>query len=592
MPGRGRVALRWFGRDGGQRTLTYDDLSRESSRFANLLNSVGIGEGDRIMGILPRVPETIIAMLGAFKAGAVYLPVFTGFGAEAIAFRLTDSGARAIVTHHAFRDRLPDPIVGAETVITVAAADGAGLGPGDLAFAAAMADQADAYTPCQRPRDATAVILYTSGSTGQPKGVRIAGNYLAAVWPYLRYGLDLQPGDVYWPTGDPGWGYGLICYMVAMAMGVPVISCERDPAVDFVLPFLVQERVTNLATVPTLLRGIMALGAEEVGRHDVALRCIGSVGEPLNSEVVDFFRKVWGVTPLDAYGSSESGMPIGNFRAVDMTVKPGSMGRPAPGSEMAIVDDAGRPVPAGSVGHIGLKRSAEGYYSLGYWNNPEMPDGELRGEWLMSGDLGRQDDDGYFWFEGRADDVINSAGYRIGPFEVESAILHHPAVAEAAVVGQPDSLRGEIVAAYVILKPGEAARPGLDGEIVETVKRVLGRHQQPRRDHLRRQPAQDRNRQDPALPPARVTPNRRTPCRSTILSIPTATGPTAPPSRRPCAPATCSTSPAPRRPTRTGRSSASAISPSRPGRSSGSSRRCWRPPAAPSTTSSRPPTIS
>jgi acetyl-CoA synthetase len=148
---------------------------------------------------------------------------------------------------------------------------------------------------------------------------------------------------------------------------------------------------------------------------------------------------------------------------------------------MAIVDDAGGPLATGTVGHIGLKRSAEGYYSLGYWNNPDMPKGELRGDWLMSGDLGRQDEDGYFWFEGRADDVINSAGYRIGPFEVESAILHHPAVAEAAVVGWPDRLRGEIVAAHVVLKPGEAVRDGLEDEIVDTVKRVLGKHQQPRR---------------------------------------------------------------------------------------------------------------
>ena len=479
--GAGRVALRWFGRDGSRRQLTYDDLSRESSRFANLLRSVGVREGDCVMGILPRVPETIVAMLGVFKVGAVYLPVFTGFGEAAIQFRIADSGAKAVVTHHAFRDRLPDPLKGADTIVTVAAADGGGRRPGDLDFAAEMAHQPDKFTPRRRPRDATAVILYTSGSTGQPKGVRIANNFLAAVWPYLRFGLDLRPDDVYWPTGDPGWGYGLICYTVAMAMGVPVVSCEADPAVDFVLPFLVRQRVTNLATVPTLLRGIMALGAGEVGRHDVALRCIGSVGEPLNSEVVDFFRKVWDVTPLDAYGSSESGMPIGNFRGVEMAVKPGSMGRPAPGSEMAIVDDGGAPAPPGTVGHIGLKRSPEGCYSLGYWNNPGMPEGEMRGPWLMSGDLGRQDEDGYFWFEGRADDVVNSAGYRIGPFEVESAILHHPAVAEAAVVGQPDPLRGEIVAAYVVLKPCEAERPGLDGEIVDTVKRVLGKHQQPRR---------------------------------------------------------------------------------------------------------------
>ncbi len=476
-----RVAIRWFAKSGSRRELTYRELSEESSRFANLLASIGVGENDRIVGFLPRVPETIIAMLGAFKAGAIYLPVFTGFGPEALQYRISDSGAKAVVTHHTFRSRLPTPLLGAESTITVAAPDGSGLFSGDIGFQDALRGQCEAFVPCQRSRDATAIVLYTSGSTGQPKGVRIANNFLAAVWPYLRYGLDLNPGDIYWPTGDPGWGYGLICYMVPLAMGVPVISVESDPAVDFVLPFLVDEGITNLATVPTLLRAIMARGEEEVARHSVALRCIGSVGEPLNSEVVDFYRKVWGVTPLDAYGSSESGMPIGNFHAVDMEVKPGSMGRPAPGAEVAIVDDSGAPLPTGTIGHIGLKRSKEGFYSLGYWNNSLMPDGELRGPWLMSGDLGRQDEEGYFWFEGRSDDVINSAGYRIGPFEVESAILHHPAVAEAAVVAQPDPMRGEIVVAYVVLKPSVPSAPNLEDEIVQTVKDLLGKHQYPRR---------------------------------------------------------------------------------------------------------------
>lgn len=477
---RSGPALHWYGREGETKTFTYGDLSDLSSRFANLLDSLGIRQGDRVVGVLPRVPETMVAMLGCFRAGVVYVPVFTGFGSDAIQYRVSDSGAKAVITHHRFRDRLPQPVEGAGTVVGVSDAGGGGLQPGDLDFWQALDGQSDRYEPQRGPRDATAVLLYTSGSTGPPKGVRISSNFLAAVWPYLKYSLDLRPSDRFWPTGDPGWGYGLICYMVAMTMGVPVISVEADPAVDFVLPFLAREGVTNLATVPTLLRGIMALGAEEIAQHPVVLRCIGSVGEPLNAEVVEFFPKVWGVTPLDAYGSSESGMPICNFSTIDLPVKPGSMGRPAPGSDMAIVDDLGHPVPVGTVGHIGQRRSEEGYYSLGYWKNPAMPDGELRGDWLMSGDLGRQEADGYFWFEGRADDVINSAGYRIGPFEVESAILRHPSVAEAAVIGRPDPVRGENVAAFVILNPGAVETPTLRAEIVDTVKAVLGKHQYPR----------------------------------------------------------------------------------------------------------------
>ena len=207
---------------------------------------------------------------------------------------------------------------------------------------------------------------------------------------------------------------------------------------------------------------------------------MGSCGEPLNAEVVDFFRRVWRVTPLDHYGSSEFGMPVGNYQALELAVKPGSMGRPMPGYVMAIVDDDGNELPPETVGHIGQQRTAEGYYSLGYWNDATRPDGEFRGEWLVAGDLGRKDQDGYFIFEGRSDDVINSAGYRIGPFEVESAILRHPAVVEAAVVGKPDERRGEIVTAHVVLRPDHRETPSLRQEIVDIVKATLGKHQFPR----------------------------------------------------------------------------------------------------------------
>jgi acetyl-CoA synthetase len=237
-------------------------------------------------------------------------------------------------------------------------------------------------------------------------------------------------------------------------------------------------RVSNLATTPTLLRGVMALGAEAVG--GVRLRAASSCGEPLNAEVVRFFREHWDVTVMDQYGSSEFGLPVGNFGTVDMVVKPGSMGLPLPGSTVAVVDDEGHEVGPDVVGHMGMKPHPEGYYSLGYWNDAERDLEAYRGEWLTVGDLARRDADGYFWFEGRADDVIKSAGYRIGPFEVESAILKHEAVAEAAVVGKPDPLRGHIVKAYVVLKPGRHAKTGLADEIAEVVKRHVGRHQYPR----------------------------------------------------------------------------------------------------------------
>jgi acetyl-CoA synthetase len=329
-------------------------------------------------------------------------------------------------------------------------------------------------------RDEPAVLLYTSGSTGPPKGVSIATNFVLAVHPWMTLGVGLQPDDVFWPTGDPGWGYGLICYALALAMGVAVVCHESAPAADYALERISRLGVTNLATTPTLLRGIMALGETAVRAHPVRVRRASSCGEPLNAEVVSFFGAAWGVTVLDHYGSSEFGLVIGNLAAVDMTVKPGSMGLPLPGSRMAIVDDDGTEAPTGAVGQIAMAPNDTGYYSLGYWNDPERTSELVRGGWMTIGDLGRRDEDGYFWFEGRADDVIKSSGYRIGPFEIESVILEHPAVAEAAVVGKPDALRGHIVKAFVVLRPGVAPPPLLAGEIVALVKRRVGRHQAPR----------------------------------------------------------------------------------------------------------------
>ncbi len=475
-----RVALYWHGRDGATRTVTFRELSRLSNRFAGLLQGLGIRPGDRVLGVLPRVPETIAMMLGTMKAGAVYVPVFTGFGADAIRFRVAHSGARVVLLHHEFRDRLSLEGSGAEAVVTIGGPDGLGIERGDISFWQAMAGQSDRFEPVLRRRDEPALILYTSGSTGQPKGVQIANNFLVSIWPFMRHGIDLRADSLFWPTGDPGWGYGFICYMEALAMGVPVLSVAHNPSPAFALDLLEREGITALATVPTLLRAIMALGEEEVRRRRVALQSLASCGEPLNAEVVSFFDRVWGVKPRDFYGSSEQGVPAGNPAAVAMPVKPGSMGRPSPGQTLAIVDDEGRELPAGDIGHIGLAPSAEGYYALGYWQNPEAEKGFRRGGWICAGDLGRVDEDGYFWFEGRSDDVIKSAGYRIGPFEVESAILGHPDVAEAAVVGKPDPQRGQIVKAFVVLKPGRSTRPGLDEEIVEQVKSSLGRPQAPR----------------------------------------------------------------------------------------------------------------
>jgi acetyl-CoA synthetase len=484
--GTGRAALRWFGKHGEARTYTFDETARLTARFANALRELGVDPGDRIAGFLPRIPEMLIAMIGTWKVGAVYVPIFTGFGPDAIEFRVRHSGARVLVTQWEHRGRLPEPLPDGVVVVTVTG--GPAGAPGDVDFWRIMRGQPETTALADYRRDEPAVLLYTSGSTGPPKGVKIAANFLVAIHPHLVHGADLQPDDVFWPTGDPGWGYGLVCYMGALALGVPVLSHEAAPTPEFCLATLRERGVTNLATTPTLLRGVMALGAAAAGGGALRVRSASSCGEPLNAEVVRFFREHWGVTVRDQYGSSEFGLPIGNFATVEMTVKPGSMGLPLPGCTIAVVDDAGHAVGPDEVGHVGMKPHPEGYYSLGYWSDEDRDREMYRGEWMTCGDLARRDADGYFWFEGRADDVIKSAGYRIGPFEVESAILKHPAVAEAAVVGKPDPLRGQIVKAYVVLKAGRVAQRGLETEIVDVVKTHVGRHQYPREieflDHL------------------------------------------------------------------------------------------------------------
>jgi acetyl-CoA synthetase len=472
------VALYWIGKDRSRVTMTYREMRSLSNKVANLLRSLGVRKGDCVAGILPRLPQTIAVMIGTWKAGGVYVPIFTGFGPEAIRFRLRNCEAKVAFTHHEYRSRLSG--LSEVAVVTIAGPSGVGLRGGDVDFWQATANESDRFDPEPCSRTDPAVILYTSGSTGEPKGVAIASNFLAAIRPYMQFGVDLQPTDVFWPTGDPGWGYGFVCYHVAISMGVAVLSYEATPTPESFLDFLQEHRVSNLATVPTLLRGVMALGAAKVAEYDLRLRCISSCGEPLNSEVICFFHETLGLTPRDQFGSSENGLPLGNFNALDAEVKPGSMGLPMPGFVMSVIDEDGIELPPAEVGYLAQRPSEESYYALGYWKDPERTRKLFSRGWITAGDLARRDTAGYFWFEGRADDVIKSSGYRIGPFEVESAILHHPAVAEAAVVGAPDPLKGTIVKAYVTLRAGQAAGPRLMQEIQDMVRRIVGDHAYPR----------------------------------------------------------------------------------------------------------------
>jgi acetyl-CoA synthetase len=474
---RSRPALLVVGKDGYERSYSYRQLSEASNQFANLLQQSGIKPGDRVAGFMPRGAEVLIAIIGTLKAGAIYVPIFTGFGVDAIRFRLEHCAAKLLVTHQSVKERLPPDV----ELLTVCVTDGvAPLSQGWLDFHRELKKHSPQVSCVLRERSDVCTLIYTSGSTGPPKGGAIAVNFLAAIWPYIVYGLGLRSDDVFWPTGDPGWGYGFVCYLGVLATGGTIVSVESNPTAEICLSVLQRYQVTNLATTPTMLRGLMALGGERLRSERVYLHAISSCGEPLNSKVVDTFQALWNVTPMDHFGATEFAIPVGNFNAIAMTVKPGSMGKVFPGFRIAIVDEDGRELDADTIGLIGKKTDENCLYWVNYWNDPAGTRDLVRTGWIVTGDLGRKDREDYFWFEGRAGDMIKSAGYRIGPFEIESALLKHRAVAEAAVVGKPDALRGEIVKAFVVLRPGGVASDELAEQLSTFVKDAVGKHQYPR----------------------------------------------------------------------------------------------------------------
>jgi acetyl-CoA synthetase len=472
----GRIALNWISRDFAEEMVTFAELRDQSSRFANMLRARGIGKGDVIGGLLPRIPELFVVALGAWRLGAIYQPLFTAFGPAAIESRVTSasgSQAKLIVTDTANRPKL-DEVANCPPVLVL---DRGHPNPGE--FAAELTAQSPDCSPAMLRGDETFVVLFTSGTTGSPKGVRWTLNHLLSIATYMRDGIGLQPEDHYWNVADPGWAYGMAYAVIGpLLLGHATTFHEAGFTVDGMLRVLTGQRITNLAAAPTVYRLLMAAGDAVVAPIAAQLRVASSAGEPLNHEVVRWAERVLHVPLKDHYGQTEALMMVNNYHALRHEVKPGSAGLPVPGFSLAVLDEELRLVPPGTPGVLAVHRPKSPLFFFdGYWKATTPA---FQGDWYITGDTMQQDADGHYYFVGRNDDIITSSGYRIGPFDVESVIMEHPAVAEVAVVGKPDPERTEIVKAFIVLRARVNTLDSLKTELQQHVRARLSLHSYPR----------------------------------------------------------------------------------------------------------------
>ncbi len=448
---------------GNVREVSWGDLQDASNRFANVLVAHGVEPGDRVAMLLPPTPETAAAFFGTWKTGAILLSMSVLYGDEGIRHRLTDSQPKVLVTNEANADRMERSLV--EHVLIL---DDELLNHGSTSFN--VVDTA---------ADDPAQLYYSSGTTGLAKGILHAHRYILGHEEFI-YCHDVRDGELFHGMGEWAWAAGICPLIGPWRMGAVQTVYQREGGFDpgKQLAFLSKHGVTNVFATPTAIRSMMSI-SDAGTRYPQKFRIVCSAGEPLNPEAIRWFRDQYGVTVLDFYGLTESYPLCGNFPF--MEVREGSMGKPMPGWEVAILDEDERPVAPGERGEICLKARTNPHYPLGYWKRPEDSKEVFGGDWFHTKDAASADDDGYYWYEGRADDVIISAGYRIGPFEVESACLEHPAVAEAAVVASPDERRGHVVKAFVVLAAGQEPSDALADEIKAYVREHHSAYSYPRR---------------------------------------------------------------------------------------------------------------
>jgi acetyl-CoA synthetase len=474
--GSGRPALIYEDHD-RVAVLSFDELKLATNRLANMLRAHGIGPGERIGILLPQRPETAMAHLAIYKLGAVALPLFTQFGPDALEHRLQHSGAAALITDaenigkiEAIRDALPD----LRRIFVIG-------GAGHLDFHAELAKASDTFAPLDTVANDPALIIYTSGTTGKPKGALHAHRVLLGHIPGVQLPQEFFPqaGDLFWTPADWAWAGGLLDVLLpSLCFGVPVLASRArkfDPEAAFAL--MARHKVRNAFIPPTALK-LMRQVSNPRGRFGYAMRSIGTGGETLGADMLDWSRATFGFEVNEFYGQTEANLIVSNCASL-FPVRPGAMGRAVPGHRVAVISPGGEALPAGEQGLIAVARP-DPVMMLEYWQQPEATAAKFIGDWLVTGDTGACDEDGYFWFQGRDDDIISSGSYRIGPGDIEDCIIRHPAVLMVAVVGSPDPVRTEIVKAFVLPKPDVAPSDALAAEIQEFVKARLAAYQYPR----------------------------------------------------------------------------------------------------------------
>lgn len=493
---KNKVALYWEGEDGQEKEYSFLQLALESNKFANVLKKLGIKKSDRVFIFLPRIPELYICFLGILKTGSIAGTLFQAFGPAGILDRLSDSEAIAVITTQEMKKRIYEIKKDLPSLKYIIVVDGKPEKKGEVDFQKEMKEASEDFKIAKMDPDDPAFMLYTSGTTGKPKGV--IHRHLAVLQEYMtsRWVLDIKDEDILWCTADPGWVTGISYTILGVwsAGASEVIYDGRfDPSRWYEI--LEKYKVTVWYTAPTAIRMLMKSGKELVKKYNLSsLRLLASVGEPLNPEAIRWGQKAFGIPFHDNWWQTETGgICIANYPSLD--IKLGSMGKPIPGIKATIVNDDGEELPPFKIGNLALVppwpslmkeiwKNKEKYQS--YFLSAKRPAQKRRSggkgikKWYISGDLAYKDKNGYFWFVGRADDVIKTAGERVGPFEVESALIEHPAVVEAGVIGKPDPERGEIIKAFVVLKPGLKGDENLKKEIAQFVKKHLAGHAYPR----------------------------------------------------------------------------------------------------------------